>query len=89
MKDLNADMGLENTVSLYALGEESVDETDETSDVWYTQVNFAYLTDVTDEICVREIRFSELPELQMQENAGDSPVSGTVCASSPGCYAFD
>lgn len=39
----------------------------ETSDVWYTQVNFAYLTDVTDEICVREIRFSELPELQMQE----------------------
>ena len=22
-------------------------------------------------------------------NAGDSPVSGTVCASSPGCYAFD
>ena len=50
MKDLNADMGLENTVSLYALGEESVDETDETSDVWYTQVNFAYLTDVTDEI---------------------------------------
>ena len=50
VKDLNADMGLENTVSLYALGEESVDETDETSDVWYTQVNFAYLTDVTDEI---------------------------------------
>ena len=40
VKDLNADMGLENTVSLYALGEESVDETDETSDVWYTQVNF-------------------------------------------------
>lgn len=39
----------------------------ETSDVWYTQVNFAYLTDVTEEICVREIRFSELPELQMQE----------------------
>ena len=39
----------------------------ETSDVWYTQVNFAYLTDVTDEICVREIRFLELPELQMQE----------------------
>ena len=39
----------------------------ETSDVWYSQVNFAYLTDVTDEICVREIRFSELPELQMQE----------------------
>lgn len=39
----------------------------ETSDVWYTQVNFAYLADVTDEICVREIRFSELPELQMQE----------------------
>ena len=39
----------------------------ETSDVWYTQVNFAYLTDVTDEICVRKIRFSELPELQMQE----------------------
>ena len=39
----------------------------ETSDVWYTQVNFAYLTDVTDEICVREIRFSELPELRMQE----------------------
>ena len=39
----------------------------ETSDVWYTQVNFAYLTDVTNEICVREIRFSELPELQMQE----------------------
>ena len=34
-----------------------MDETDETSDVWYTQVNFAYLTDVTDEICVREIRF--------------------------------
>lgn len=63
VKDLNADMGLENTVSLYALGEESVDETDETSDVWYTQVNFAYLTDVTDEICVREIRFSELPEI--------------------------
>ena len=54
-------------MSLYALGEESVDETDGTSDVWYTQVNFAYLTDVTDEICVREIRFSELPELQMQE----------------------
>ena len=67
VKDLNANMELENTVSLYALGEESVDETDETSDVWYTQVNFAYLTDVTDEICVREIRFSELPELQMQE----------------------
>ena len=67
VKDPNANMGLENTVSLYALGEESVDETDETSDVWYTQVNFAYLTDVTDEICVREIRFSELPELQMQE----------------------
>ena len=39
----------------------------ETSDVGYTQVNFAYLTDGTDEICVREIRFSELPELQMQE----------------------
>lgn len=39
----------------------------ETSDVWYTQVNFAYLTDVADEICVREIRFSEVPELQMQE----------------------
>ena len=67
VKDPNANMGLENTVSLYALGEESVDETDGTSDVWYTQVNFAYLTDVTDEICVREIRFSELPELQMQE----------------------
>lgn len=67
VKDPNANMGLENTVSLYALGEESVDETDRTSDVWYTQVNFAYLTDVTDEICVREIRFSELPELQMQE----------------------
>ena len=50
VKDLNANMELENTVSLYALGEESVDETDETSDVWYTQVNFAYLTDVTDEI---------------------------------------
>ena len=67
VKDLNANMGLENKVSLYALGEESVDETDGTSDVWYTQVNFAYLTDVADEICVREIRFSELPELQMQE----------------------
>ena len=35
-------------MSLYALGEENVDETDETSDVWYTQVNFAYLTDVTE-----------------------------------------
>ncbi len=30
VKDLNANMELENTVSLYALGEESVDETDET-----------------------------------------------------------
>ena len=45
VKDPNANTGLENTVSLYALGEESVDETDGTSDVWYTQVNFAYLTD--------------------------------------------
>ena len=67
VKDLNANMGLENTVSLYALGEKSVDKTDGTSDVWYTQVNFSYLTDVSDEICVREIRFSEVPELQMQE----------------------
>lgn len=67
VKDLNANMGLENTVPLYALGEKSVDKTDGTSDVWYTQVNFSYLTDVSDEICVREIRFSEVPELQMQE----------------------
>lgn len=67
VKNLNANMGLENTESLYALGEESVDKTDGTSDVWYTQVNFSYLTDVSDEICVREIRFSEVPELQMQE----------------------
>ena len=34
VKKLNADMGLENTVSLYALGEESMDETDGTSDVY-------------------------------------------------------
>ena len=67
VKDLNANMGLENTVPLYALGGKSVDKTDGTSEVWYTQVNFSYLTDVSDEICVREIRFSEVPELQMQE----------------------
>lgn len=67
VKGPNANRGLENTVSLYALEEENVDKTDGTSDVWYTQVNFAYLTDVSDEICVREIRFSEVPELQVQE----------------------
>ena len=64
---LNANTGLENTVLLDPVEEESAGETDRTSDVWYTQVNFAYLTDVSDEICVREIRFSEVPELQMQE----------------------
>lgn len=64
---LNANTGLENTVLLNPVEEESTGETDGTSDVWYTQVNFAYLTDVSDEICVREIRFSEVPELQMQE----------------------
>ena len=67
VETLNANTGLENTVLLDQIGEESADETDGTSDVWYTQVNFAYLTDVSDEICVREIRFSEVPELQMQE----------------------
>ena len=64
---LNANTGLENKVLLDPVEEESTNETDGTSDVWYTQVNFAYLTDVSDEICVREIRFSEVPELQMQE----------------------
>ena len=33
VKDLNANMGLENTVSLCALGEKSVDKTDGTSDL--------------------------------------------------------
>ena len=64
---LNANTGLENTVLLDPVEEESADETDRTSDVWYTQVNFVYLSDVSDEVCVREIRFSEVPELQMQE----------------------
>ena len=64
---LNANTGLENTVLPDSVEEKKADETDGTSDVWYTQVKFAYLTDVSDEICVREIRFSEVPELQMQE----------------------
>ena len=70
--------GIVPSVSSEALEEESkstdsdvnvgiLDEADGTSDVWYTQVNFAYLTDAADGICVREIRFSEVPELQMQE----------------------
>ena len=63
--------GIVPSVSSEAVEEESSDSVeknaDGTSDVWYTQVNFSYLTDVSDEICVREIRFSEVPELQMQE----------------------
>ena len=64
MKDLNANMELG---SVLICTRENVDETDGNFGcIDATQVNFAYLTDVTDEICERN-SFSELPELQMQE----------------------